>query len=127
MDEKPKKAGRPAFKPTKAQREDVEIGVWLGLTVDQIAGGIGVVKQTVYKYFAEELAHGKTKLRTEIRRRLLKVAREDNVTALKHLDANPAGIDAKGEPLGKKEAQVQESHTAHEGTGWDSAVKSLNS
>lgn len=123
----PVRTGKGSFIPNKARRELVERLVHDGLTIGGIAAVLGCTRDTVYAHFPDELENGRARVQAKLTALLWKEAKAGNVTAMKHLDSrnNPSAL--KPEQVGKKEAQVQESHTAHEGTGWDSAVKSLNS
>lgn len=58
-------AGKPAYKPTEADRTTVTVMAAIGLKQDQIAdclGTRGISRPTLEKYFAHELAIGLSKV-----------------------------------------------------------------
>jgi hypothetical protein len=106
MPDEPKdKGGRPPFKPTKRQREDVVILVSCGTSEEVISGILGISRPTLREHFEFELATGRAAFRLELRKKLKELADDGNVTALKYLDMTAAGEEASGvsADLGKKE------------------------
>ena len=51
-----RKPGPKPMRPTKRQRHQVEVGVSIGLTVDQIATAVAIPRHTIYRHFSDELA-----------------------------------------------------------------------
>lgn len=108
--------GRPAFKPTAANRRKVEELVSCGVSQDDCARALGITKPTLVKHFEEELANGVARKRAEVIAMLYKQARKGNATCIKKLEemsrvagaAEAVGGRAKTpkEPTpGKKEQQ----------------------
>lgn len=64
--------GRPAFQPTGEQRKNVELMSGVGLPHEQICalvrdrGGNPISRNTLEKYFAEELVAGAAKINTKV-------------------------------------------------------------
>ena len=56
-----RKPGPKPMRPTKGQRHQVEVGVSIGLTVDQIATAVAIPRHTIYRHFSDELATGRAK------------------------------------------------------------------
>lgn len=127
--------GRPKFRPTDEQRDQVEILVSGGMTHEDIATAIGISKPTLEKHFRDELAHGGPKKRAEVLGMLYAAARKGNVTAQKKLheitgvQAAAAEWEAATGPsaapksapsgkLGKKEQARIAAATAGEGSEW---------
>jgi transcriptional regulator GlxA family with amidase domain len=79
------RAGRKPMRPTKRQRHAVEVGVSIGLTVDQIAAAIAMSRRTVYCHFRDELASGRAKRLLANAVRLDAMAAAGNVSAAKYL------------------------------------------
>ena len=81
MDSQLKKRGRPAFKPTDEQREQV-IALWSnGLPHIQIAQIIGCAPKTLRKHFRDELNTGKIQANAKVAGALYQSALEGNVKA----------------------------------------------
>jgi hypothetical protein len=80
-----RKPGPKPMRPTKQQRHQVEVGVAIGLTVDQIAAAVEIPRRTVYRLFSDELATGRAKRLLANAVRLDKAASEGNVAAMKAL------------------------------------------
>lgn len=78
----PVKTGRPTFKPTDQQRNLVMVLRANGIDPADIAFEIGCSERTLYKYFAEELAHGLGRIRAKIGGVLVKAAFAGNLTAV---------------------------------------------
>lgn len=51
-------AGRPAYKPTQKEREQVEALTGYGMRADQIADVLGIARSTLFKHFADEIKRG---------------------------------------------------------------------
>lgn len=116
-----RKVGKPAFKPTKTQRDDVELLVATGMSEAGIAAAIGVCRDTLRKYFADELLHGHSRIRRETMQLLRKAAKSGNVAAIKALAAEAAVVPSEApklEPLGKKETLAREAQTVPADTEW---------
>jgi hypothetical protein len=114
--------GRPEFKPTLAQRKQVELLIGCGMTQDNIARVIGICKHTLEKHFPDELATGPAKAHAHALGLLKASAEKGNVSAQKKLveiTAGPAtGQAGAGQPMGKKQQLEQEAKTAGDGTPW---------
>ncbi len=127
--------GRPPFKPTTAQRRQVEELVSCGMSPPDIARALGIARETLRKHFADELAEGLARRRAEVIALLYKSARKGNVSAQKALDlatsravAQAAFVedpDAAPRPLklGKKEQAQLDAATAGEGSEWGDDLK----
>ena len=66
MDNPTNKGGRPPFKPTKKQRDEVMNLIATGSNMNEVIAAIGVDKETLHKHFAVELATAKSKKRNGI-------------------------------------------------------------
>lgn len=125
---KPKRKGRPPFKPTPALRRKVSILRAGGMTQEAVAMAIGVDDDTLKKHFEVELTFGAAKARAEIVSKLHEAAKGGNVTAQKAFLARNEGLDvsedlrpqtaAKEPKLGKKEVAAQEAELAGAGSPW---------
>lgn len=113
-------AGRPAFKPTKDQRADVETMKADGWSNDRIALQLRISRPTLEKTFADELQYGRDTVQLENLKNLRKMAKK-NASAAKQLNdrldlaatRRPDGGDeplapAKETKLGKKERLQRE-------------------
>ena len=67
-------AGRPAYKPTDAERGQVEAMAAYGIPQDEIALVVGIAKNTLRKHFEDELATGATKANAKVGQFLFKAA-----------------------------------------------------
>lgn len=65
---------RPAFQPTDEQRELVVSLVCCGIPHDVISEVIGIARNTLEKYFREELDHGKAVANAKVAGTLFKMA-----------------------------------------------------
>ena len=81
MDSQLKKRGRPAFKPTDEQREQVIALSSNGLPHIQIAQIIGCAPKTLRKHFRDELNLGKIQANAKVAGALYQLALEGNVKA----------------------------------------------
>lgn len=107
-------AGRSPFKPTKAQRADVELLKADAWSDERIADLLGISRPTLMKHFADELRRGRDILLAENLRNLRKLARKNSTAARLLFDRIAiAGTLRPGQPtqeeeapprLGKKEA-----------------------
>lgn len=115
------KSGRPAFRPTAAQRRRVSIAAGAGMAHEEIAIGLGISRNTLAKYFEGELSVGAYSRRLEVLDAMHKTAVKGNVAAQKaYVALTPAAAPTPVEkPLGKKEQAQADAVTAAEGTGWD--------
>lgn len=82
MAEAKSKGGRPPFVPTEIQRTLVTVLRAIGEDPADIAREIGCDKRTLYKYFRQELAHGKARVRAKIGMSLVKKAIAGDNTAM---------------------------------------------
>lgn len=117
------KPGRPAFKPTPAQRRKVSIAAGAGMAHEEIALGLGIARNTLEKYFEEELSVGAYSRRLEVLDAMHRTAVKGNVAAQKAyvaltpaVAAPPVPVEA---PKGKKEQAQADAVTAADGTDWD--------
>ncbi|MHC2251022.1 hypothetical protein ACVILK_000714 [Bradyrhizobium embrapense] len=78
--------GRPAFKPTKAQRTKVEEWIACGMSQDECARVLGISTPTLAKSFPDEIATGVAKKRAEVVGLLFKQAKKGNATCIKKLE-----------------------------------------
>ncbi|KAF0102224.1 MAG: hypothetical protein FD144_2659 [Rhodospirillaceae bacterium] len=110
-------AGRPAFKPTRDQRSDVEIMKADGWSNERIALQLRISRPTLEKAFANELQYGRDTVQLENLKSLRKMAKK-NASANRQLNdrldlaatRRPDGGDEPPAPtketkLGKKELQ----------------------
>ena len=74
--------GRPSFKPTDKQREDVQRLAGLGVPQHDIAIIVGIAKPTLHKHFRSELDFGMAKANADIAGCLYAQAMSGNITAL---------------------------------------------
>ena len=121
---------RPAYKPTKAQRNEVARAKATGMSDDAIALGLGISRGTLLKHFALELDAGAARRQIKVRAALMAQAEGGNVAACKAVIAmmdTAAAEDefrkqmkpaAKVEPVGKKEAAQAAAIGAENGTDW---------
>lgn len=80
-----RKPGPKPLRPTKRQRHAVEVGVSIGMTVDQIAAAIAMSRRSVYSHFRDELETGRAKRLLANAVRLDAMAQAGNVSAAKYL------------------------------------------
>jgi hypothetical protein len=76
-------AGRPAFKPTDAERKQVEALSGYGLPIEQIAVLVrdGIDTDTLRKHFATELVSGKAKANGQVGKTLFQKVMAGDTTA----------------------------------------------
>lgn len=126
-----KKAGRPSFVPTAAQRQEVARLRSVGMEILEIAAVIGISGPTLNRHFAYELSEGAAKKRAAIFRALEKNALAGNVSAQKAMIAQfekaaalPPQSRARKEPaLGKKERLEREAMEAPSTPQWGSLLQ----
>lgn len=134
--------GRPAFKPTAAQKRQVSIAAAGGMRHDDIAIAIGICRDTLAKHFELELSAGAAARRMEVLGALYLAAKKGSSSAAKaFLAADPmlgvpplpatAPATAKAETapapvavakLGKKDQAQADAQTAAEGTDWEALL-----
>ena len=125
--------GRPAFKPTAAQRRQVSIAAAGGMRHDDIAIAIGICRDTLTKHFELELSAGAAARRMEVlgdssaAKAFLAAAPLLGVPPVpeqaKPKAAEPAAApDAPKPKLGKKEQAQADAQTATDGTEWASLL-----
>ena len=117
-----RKSGRPAFKPTAAQRRKVTNAAAGGMAHEEIAVALGICRNTLVKHFEKELSTGAMNRRAEILDAMARTALKGNVSAQKaFLAMTPtlAAPPAESEkPVGKKEQANRDATTAAAGTDW---------
>lgn len=120
------KPGRPAFKPTPAQRRMVRNAAATGMSHEEIAVALDIHRHTLEKYFGDELAGGALRRQMEFRDALARAGLKGNVSALKQLLSMTPTLAAPPvepqKPLGKKEQANADAHTAAAGTDWDDLI-----
>jgi hypothetical protein len=95
------RGGRPAFKPTRRMREQVEIAAAAGMSASDVAVVLRISRPTVEAYFADELKHGRARKFAEILVLLDRAARRGSVGAMKFLFTVVSG--GTSTVIGKKE------------------------
>jgi len=107
-------------------RRSVEEQVACGVPHDQIAWSFSITKDTLYKYFWDNLEHGKARKRRELYEWIFKSAKKGNIGAQRKLvelveaglvaqdmldraqERKPADAEPKEPKLGKKEQALKE-------------------
>jgi hypothetical protein len=115
--------GRKKLKVSNELREKVAVLRAGGMEREEIADAIGCSERTLRTYFLPELNEGKSVKRAAVIEALYAAAVAGSVAAAKAFLALSAKADAippapKPEKLGKKEALLRASQTAHEGSEW---------
>jgi hypothetical protein len=124
--------GRPAHKPSDAQRRDVSIAAGGGMPHEEIAIAMGIGVDTLRKYYEAELSVGANVRRMEALKGLHKAAKRGSSSAAKaYLAATPQVAAPPAPPtqpdpppaaeqpkLGKKEQADADAKTAHRDTDW---------
>ncbi len=93
------RVGRPPKRPTAEQRDQVELAVSVGLSVDMVSAALATPRRTLYRHFANEIACGRAKRLLANAIRIDKAACEGSVAAMKYLhtlmlDHGPASAAA---------------------------------
>ena len=78
--------GRPSYKPSDKDRNQVETMVGLGLTADDVCNVMGFSRATLFKYFRDELAVGYSVAKTNVTQK----AFEMGCPNLPNLKQNPS-------------------------------------
>jgi hypothetical protein len=115
--------GRKKLKVSNELRDKVSILRAAGMEREEIADAIGCSERTLRTYFLPELNEGKSVKRAAVIEALYAAAMTGSVSAAKAFLALGAKADAippapKPEKLGKKEALLKASQTAHQGSEW---------
>jgi hypothetical protein len=105
-----KKRGRPAFKPTRRQRNTVETCVAGGLSVQETAAVLGISQNTLRSNFSDELQNGRARKFAEILVLLDRAAKRGSVGAMKYLLTLFSG--GTSAVIGKKQRQQQAAENA---------------
>lgn len=127
------KGGRPAYQPTDAHRQMVEVLAGFAIPTAKIALVIGIDQKTLLKYFEAEIGRGSAVVEAKLAGNLLRLASGTDGTALKAImfalncrfgwsQYAPQPVEPKAKPLGKKADLEQAAHTAHEESEWGSLV-----
>lgn len=69
-----KRRGRPSYKATKQDREQVQVMTGLGLTADDICNVMGFSRATLFKYFKPELSAGNSVAKSKVAQSAFKMA-----------------------------------------------------
>lgn len=114
----------PPFKPSRAQRRDVEVWSAGGMGEEAMARALGIARGTLRKHFATEMTIGGQKRRAEVLRAMFKAAKAGNVAAQKaflgRTDAPPPLPDRseRRRPMGKKEVVQRDALAAGADSDW---------
>ena len=117
---------RPPHQPTPLSRAQVQMATAFGNTELETAQLIGITIPTLRRYYAEELATGRIKVRQKVAENLVRQALKDDWRAFPAIKfylnckagwSEYAPSDA-ADKLGKKEIAELEAKTAEAGTGW---------
>jgi hypothetical protein len=107
------RGGRPAFKPTRRMREQVEIAAAAGMSASDVAVVLRISRPTVEAHFADELKHGRARKFAEILVLLDRAARRGSVGAMKFLFTVVSG--GTSAVIGKKESRQRAAADVLEG------------
>lgn len=110
-------AGRPSFKPTKAQRERVKLLKADGWSNERIARNLGIARNTLELHFAGELSDGADLKSAEILTAMEKAAKSGNVSAGKWLHERFAQARAARELENRASAPAPAEEERHEKLG----------
>jgi DNA-binding XRE family transcriptional regulator len=118
---KQQRPGRPAFTPTRPQRDLVMTCIAAGMSQQQVADAVGVSRMTVCEKFRRELDAGRAVRIAENLALLRKAALKNNVSAMRALATlYAAPPDHYGQPMmGKKERKKWEAKNALKGSVWE--------
>jgi hypothetical protein len=110
---------QPPYIPTKRSRRRVCMLVASGMGERGIANALKISRETMRKYYAEELMDGRDTFKAELMDMLDKAARQGNVSAMKHLDCRTSPLEALRRPgLGKKAEQAAAAEIAETQSDW---------
>lgn len=113
------RAGRPEFEVTQEQRDKVRMLVGSGMDVADVAIVMGCVRQTLYKYFPDEIRHARVIMKAEALELVWKQAREGSSPMIRRAveltsvprdrgdfirEVSREAQEPKAEKIGKKEA-----------------------
>lgn len=129
--------GRPEFEPTYRQREDVVLCKADDWSDDRIAQLLGISRNTLLKYFGDELERGADQLRIQVLRNLKMAAGKGSSTAAEKLLRLPGMLGGARQlptptpdddppepaPVGKKEQARREARVAEQDTTWAELVR----
>jgi hypothetical protein len=76
-----KKGGRPAHEPNDATRKAIRILAFGDHTQEEIAANIGIGVKTLVKYYADDIAHGKSEMRGALLKKEIEYALSDETGA----------------------------------------------
>jgi len=136
--------GRPPHAPTPALRRRVSIAAGGGMRHEDIALALGINRDTLAKYYEQELSVGAMERRAEVMQALHAAAKRGSSSAAKaylllepQLAAPPLPDGVSPQPeapgpapapeprqarVGKKEQQKADAVTAQQGTDWESLL-----
>jgi hypothetical protein len=111
-------------KPTGRLRKKVCLLVAAGMSEPEVATALKMARETLRKYYADELLNGRASFRRELLEMLETAARKGSVAAMKHLDLRTSGEAVSQPPLvGKKIEQAKAAATAGAGTVWAEIIQ----
>lgn len=129
-------AGRPEFEPSSQQREDVKLCKADNWSDERIAQLLGISRNTLLKYFADELDRGADLVRIQVLRHLKAASAKGSrpaaeailnlpgmVAPLERLPVPESDAPPPADRVGKKEQANRDALTAHEGTSWSQILK----
>lgn len=113
------RSGRPEFEVTQAMRDRVKMLIGSGMEAADVSIVMGCSRQTLYKYFPDEIRHARVVMKAEALELVWKQAREGSSPMIRRaveltsvpqtrealLADRGAEIEPKPEKIGKKEAQ----------------------
>jgi hypothetical protein len=105
-------------KPTNRLRKRVCLLVAAGMSEPEVATALKMARETLRKYYADDLLNGRASFRRELLEMLETAARKGNVTAMKHLDLRTSGEPMLQPAAGKKVEQAKAARRAGMGTEW---------
>lgn len=80
----------PPFKPTESQRATVSVAAGAGVRHADIAAGLGISRNTLEKYFADDLKVHAVRRRIDVLDALHRAAMQGNALAARTYLAHPA-------------------------------------
>jgi hypothetical protein len=93
----------------------------------EVATALKIARETLRKYYADELLNGRASFRRELLEMLETAARKGSVAAMKHLDLRTSGEAVSQPPtVGKKIEQAKAAATAGAGTVWAEIIQMPN-